>query len=170
MWPASIHLRRDATRPCLIVALHPRCPCSRATLDELEEIVQQCGDRLAVHVLFYIPKGSAPEWAHSDLWDRATALAGVQVQTDEGGAEANKFGAATSGCAALYGRDGRLQFCGGITRARGHAGDNDGRRAILAHVLGTATEKMQTDVFGCPICGQSRPDDSTGVRECNDIK
>ncbi len=85
------------------------------------------------------------------MWDRAAALHGVTVWTDEDGAEGQRFGAATSGHAVLYGPDGGLLFRGGITGARGHIGDNDGREAVIAHVLKMATAPSRTDVFGCPI-------------------
>ena len=44
-----------------------------------------------------------------------------------------------------------LTFSGGITAARGHQGDNDGRRSVLASLAGTATGLPMTPVFGCYI-------------------
>jgi hypothetical protein len=164
-WPSDSRLHPNAHRPCLVVALHPHCPCSRATLAELEEISQRCGERLDLHILFYTPTGCGSEWAQTDLWERAMALAGVTVWTDVDGKEGQRFGALTSGHVALYGSDGRLLFHGGITRARGHAGDNDGREAVLAHVLGTA-QRARTEVFGCPLCERPLLGDMTGDTEC----
>jgi hypothetical protein len=120
----------------------------------LEEILRRCGERLEVHVLFYIPAGYRAEWAHTDLWERAAALQGMQLWTDEEGKEGQRFGAATSGHAVLYGPDGGLLFRGGITAARGHVGDNDGCEAVIAHVLRTTATTSRTDVFGCPLVGR----------------
>jgi hypothetical protein len=85
---------------------------------------------------------------------------------DEDGAEAARFGAATSGQVLVYGRDGALVFSGGITAARGHFGDNEGSKAIAHFVAdprpaaevrerspadASAGNLARTPVFGCPI-------------------
>ena len=49
---------------------------------------------------------------------------------DDDGAEARRFGAETSGQTLLYDARGALAFSGGITGARGHAGDNAGRASL----------------------------------------
>jgi hypothetical protein len=167
-WPVASHIRPTPGRPCLVLTLHPHCPCSRATLDELEAILQRCGDGVEVHVLFSTPEGYGAEWAHTDLWERAAALRGVTVWCDEGGVEGRRFGATTSGHAALYGADGSLLFRGGITPGRGTAGDNAGRAAVIAHVLGTRGP-VRADVFGCPLNARQCSNDS-GEEPCTDRK
>ena len=59
----------------------------------------------------------------------AAEIPGVEVVSDEDDAQSAAFGAAVSGQTLLYDREGRLIFSGGITAARGHAGDNAGRSA-----------------------------------------
>jgi hypothetical protein len=49
-------------------------------------------------------------------------------------------------------------FSGGITDARGHAGDNDGRDAVEAYLTGGVPGCTQTPVFGCPIAVGTTPD------------
>jgi hypothetical protein len=44
-----------------------------------------------------------------------------------------------------------LLFAGGITAARGHAGDNAGRSAIETLLAGGRPGYDRTPVFGCPI-------------------
>jgi hypothetical protein len=39
------------------------------------------------------------------------------------------------------------------TSGRGHVGDNEGRRAVIAHLLGKSGW-ASTDVFGCLLRGQ----------------
>ena len=169
-WPADSFLRPTPGRACLILALHPRCPCSRATIDELEQITTCCGRQLDTHVLFYIPVGHDAAWAHTDLWDRAAALPGVTVWCDENGAEGRRFGALTSGHAALYSPEGGLRFHGGITRSRGESGANEGRTAIVAHVLGTTGRITPTEVFGCPLREPEVSTKPTGASECKERK
>src|SRR5947209_9261566 len=64
-WPAESRLPRPASRGALVVAIHPRCPCSRATLEELAEVVDRCRGGLDVHVLCYRPPSADPGWAEA---------------------------------------------------------------------------------------------------------
>ena len=131
-WPegAKITLARD--RPTLLVTLHPQCVCSRATLEELARLIAQTPAPVRVQVLLYRPRTAPDSWAESDLTARVRAMPGVAVLTDPDGRESERFGMSVSGQTAVYSPDGRLLFSGGITRARGHAGDNAGRAAILS--------------------------------------
>lgn len=164
-WPAASRLRPDPSRPTLVLAIHPHCPCSRATLEELAEIMARCGDRLRTHVLFYYPAGEEEDWAHGGMWERAAAIAGVQIWGDVEGVEGQRFGAATSGHAVLYSAAGERLFSGGITATRGHAGDNAGRRAILAVAGGDSIPgPTNTPVFGCPLCAKQASDTKCSAR------
>jgi hypothetical protein len=58
---------------------------------------------------------------------------------------------ATSGQAFLYDAWGHLLFSGGITAARGHIGDNMGRRSVASLVSGKPSALTSTPVFGCPL-------------------
>jgi hypothetical protein len=51
----------------------------------------------------------------------------------------------------LYDAAGRLRFSGGITAARGHAGDNLGRSAIVELLEGDSPTATATPVFGCSL-------------------
>lgn len=91
-------------------------------------------------------------WERTGLWSSAAAISGVMVRADIDGEAARRFGAATSGQALLYAIDGRLLFSGGITESRGHEGDNAGRSAIAALVLGAKTATpAASPVYGCPL-------------------
>jgi hypothetical protein len=60
-------------------------------------------------------------------------------------------------------------FAGGITESRGHSGDNAGRSAITAMVLGETLPKAagHTPVYGCPLF-----DGASGLRkeECQSCR
>lgn len=155
-WPADAGLGRVADRPTLVLVAHPRCPCTRATLGELERLLAQNRRSLQIQILFVVPSGMPADWADTDLWRTARQLPGVEVHRDPDGAKSRRFGALTSGHVVLYDRDGRLQFRGGITAARGHAGDNAGRAAILALLAGEpSVPPTRTPVFGCPLFAAS---------------
>lgn len=150
-WPNDSRIVPDAARANLVVFMHPHCPCSRASLSELAEIMTRCEGLVTTHVLFLTPSPKPDGWEVSDLWHRAKMIPGVRVLADDEGCEARRFGALTSGHAALYDRQGRLMFRGGITIARGHSGDNDGRRIIIDRLTGIPGATAESFVFGCPL-------------------
>jgi hypothetical protein len=150
LWPVESPLAKSGGSPMLVMFAHPRCPCSRASVAELAELMAACGDRVTARVLFYKPRDSAENWARGDTWKSALLIPGVMVTEDEDGVEANRFGAETSGSVVLYDPTGRLLFSGGVTATRGEQGANDGCRAILA-LLEKTPAPERTPVFGCPI-------------------
>lgn len=150
-WPAQAAVAFDATRPTLLLFAHPKCPCTRASVNELNRLLAKCHDRMAVHVFFLKPLGQPDDWVKSDLWRSAAIIPGVTLHEDVGGREAARFGAETSGQVMLYDQRGRLLFHGGITAARGHAGDNAGAEQILALLSGAQPKADRTPVFGCAL-------------------
>jgi hypothetical protein len=150
-WPASEGLALDPQRPTLYLFCHPRCPCSRASLEVLDRIAARCQDRLRIQAWFLAPPERDPEWVHGDLWAKAARIPGVDVREDPSGSIARRFGVRTSGQVLLYTPDGRLRFQGGITPARGHVGDSAGADAIVDVALGRSARCSQAPVFGCRL-------------------
>jgi len=150
-WPANSQIKFDASKPTLIMFAHPRCPCTRASLGELEVLMAQVPGQVNVCVVFLKPADTATNWERSDLWRTASSIPGVTVYTDNDGIEARRFNAETSGQTLLYDQSGTLRFQGGITLARGHAGDNPGRSAIQELLRGEHSERVKTPVFGCSL-------------------
>jgi hypothetical protein len=152
-WPAGSQIPHAAGTATLVMFAHPRCPCTRASVDELTGVLEQYPGRAQVYVVFYKPRGAPDGWALTDLWRSAAAIPGVDVRCDENGVEAARFGATTSGSVLFYDAGGKLQFDGGITAERGHAGDNDGLSAIVA-LLNRSTPSISTmPVLGCSLLG-----------------
>ncbi len=150
-WPAGSRLRPAADRATLVMLAHPRCPCTRASIGELSRLMTQAQGRITAFVLFVKPAEVADGWEQTDLSASAAAIPGVTVVSDEAGIEAALFHAATSGQTVLYDAEGALLFSGGITSARGHAGDNAGRTALVSLLTAGETEQRETPVFGCPL-------------------
>jgi len=152
-WPAASGIAPAPGIPTLVMFAHPRCPCTRASVGELERLIAQCNGRVRAHVIFYKPHGASDQWAQADLWRSAAAIPGMDVRCDEEGAEAARFGATTSGFVVVYDASGQLRFSGGITAERGHSGDNEGRSAIVAILNGQPPRLTSTPVFGCSFFG-----------------
>jgi len=150
-WPDHSRIPRDTSHPTLVMFAHPRCPCTRASLGELELLMAHSPGLLGAHVVFIKPAGTAEDWAKADLWRKAAAIPGVNTHFDEAGVEARRFHSETSGQTVLYDRNGQLLFHGGITSSRGHSGDNPGRSAITAFSRNEIANSIKTPVFGCSL-------------------
>ncbi len=149
-WPASqVALASD--RSTLVMLAHPHCPCTRASVGELAQVMARIQGKANAYVLFAKPAGSGADWEDTGLRRSAAAIPGVTVLSDPDGAEARRFGAETSGHTLLFASDGRLLFTGGITPSRGHAGDNAGASAIVAAAHAGTPARDETFVFGCSL-------------------
>lgn len=150
-WPIELPVPLDPERPTLVLTLHPHCPCSRSTVEELDRLLAHTDSPPRTHVFFYSDPALGPHWHETDLWRRTSAIPGVQVHMDERGRHAASLGANVSGTAFLYSTEGVLLFEGGITAGRGHEGPNDGTSAI-ASILGSELPATRsTPAYGCGI-------------------
>jgi len=154
-WPTATALDRSRDRATLLMFVHPHCPCSRASLEELGRLLARAGGLAETRVVFVRPGRFPSGWEETDLWSAAVAMPAVRVSVDVDGVEARRFGVATSGSTLLYDGSGNLLFRGGITGARGHAGDNAGKSAVLAGIRTGRPDLDQTSVFGCSLFDQT---------------
>lgn len=153
-WPAASGLARAADAPTLVMVMHPRCPCSRASVGELAELMRRAPAGVKAYAVLSVPDGVDGDpiaFAHGELWDKADAIRGVEVIADPGARIAEAFGAATSGHVLVYDAGGALRFSGGITGARGHAGDNLGRARVASLLATGKVDHDRSHVFGCDI-------------------
>jgi hypothetical protein len=144
-WPRDCGIPLDSRRDTLVMFLHPLCPCSRASVDELLELAGRASDRVAVHLVSL--RTDYLERRGQTRVDRP----GVTSWDDDSGKLARKFGVLTSGHVLLYEPTGRLSYSGGITPLRGHRGDSPGRRAVLEALCGGSERRSAGPVFGCPL-------------------
>ena len=152
-WPSQSSLPRVEGRPRLVMFLHPKCSCSRASIAEMQRLMTRLRGRVQPVVVMIQPDGFPEQWVHSDLWQSARRIVDVQVVVDPDAVEAERFGAQTSGHVVLYDGDGALLFSGGITPGRAHQGDSVGRSQILASLDGAepGDSRRQSAVFGCGL-------------------
>ena len=59
--PAEAPVKMARGRYTLAVFVHPQCPCSRATLEELAHIVACCRTQVETDVFFFSPSDAAPD-------------------------------------------------------------------------------------------------------------
>jgi hypothetical protein len=152
-WPSESKIERAREGETLVMLAHPHCPCTRASMGELAQIMARVQGKARAYVLFLKPQNSGVDWDDTDLRRSAAGIPGVTVMTDVDGVEAGRFGAETSGHTLLFDPSGRLLFSGGITEARGHAGGNAGESAIVSLINNQTAERRSTFVFGCSLRG-----------------
>ena len=149
-WPGGDAVSRNGGKPTLVLALHPACNCSQATLEQLERLTASGPGAFDVVVLFAGYDGLP---ADADVIGPVLARhRNIRRIDDRGAAIARRFGALTSGHALLYDEDGRLRFSGGLTRGRGEAGDSVPLAYLRAWAAGTRPAGAATfSVFGCAL-------------------
>ncbi len=150
-WPKDCSIPFDSARPTLLMFVHPHCPCTRASLGELERLLAEVPTPPNVQVVWVKPAGTPSDWHRTDLWRDVSSIRDLRVYTDDGGIEAQRFHAETSGQTLLYSPDGGLKFQGGITLARGHAGDNPGLAAVRELLQQGHSNRKNNPVFGCGL-------------------
>lgn len=149
-WPTRSSIPHPDGAWTLVMLVHPHCSCSRASISELEAVLEKAPRSVRPYVLVYRPHEFPAGWERTDVYASATRLRRTHVLIDKDGAEAALFGGFTSGQTFLYDGEGRLRFEGGITLLRGHAGLNSGRADII-HIANTQSGKGKHPVFGCAI-------------------
>jgi hypothetical protein len=135
LFPRSSAVRLVSDKLTLVLFAHPHCPCTLASLHELDGLLAETRNRVSATVDFTIPNGVPADWEQGDLWSWATSIPGLRVIMDQGGGEAHHFEVEGSGHVLLYAPSGKLPFSGRITESRGHEGDNVGRSAVVSFIL-----------------------------------
>jgi hypothetical protein len=161
----------------LIVAIHPLCSCTRATLQELVNSAALW--KQPYHATFLVYKAKPIDgqtgtpsalldfdWRHSAYIREAQQALNAQVIEDTAGEQAARLGALTSGEVLFYSAadpqgNRRLLFSGGVTAGRGMAEANDGIDALDQAVNSPAATRVQLEkhspVYGCGFATLSSP-------------
>ena len=156
-WPANELISVSSPKPLLVMFAHPRCPCTKASLAELEQLIASANNQFEATVVFFEPKGASKAWSSTALIDQARLIPGLRILFDLDGDLARRFAIETSGHTLVYGADGNLLFSGGITGSRGHLGDNTGFAAVSKIITNHSIQLARTTttpVFGCELLNQ----------------
>lgn len=147
---------RQPGRPLLVMAVHPLCPCTDASLDELGDLLARSHGACDAVLLQYHPLHGTPEWP-VDTSPRKLGGVGVKVLLDHGGKIAAALGAETSGHLVFMDAQGTVRFHGGLTVARGHHGRSPAQDAILEIIGGGRPVLVSAPVFGCALESECTP-------------
>jgi hypothetical protein len=139
----------ESDKPTLIVFLHPKCTCSRASLAQVAKLQSRVPDGFhTILVLWQSPNGNS-DWAKLPQPDSGQLLH-YQLVLDNGGLMARRFDAHTSGQAFVYDSRGRLRFSGGLTSSRGDS-ENGPAFSTLLRVITNPGSSKPMPVFGCSL-------------------
>lgn len=150
-WPSDSHLKHDSKLATLVIFIHPQCPCSKASIAELDRLLTSFHNKLKTIVVFSKPKGESEAWVKSSLWTKVQSLTGVISYIDNDNFEANNFMVDTSGEVLLFDASGKLIYHGGITASRGHEGDNKGKTTISDYLRTGRINEKEGYAFGCVL-------------------
>jgi hypothetical protein len=147
----------DPRLSTLVVALHPRCSCSNATLAELEEASQTFKRPYNAILLIDEPDGSTFQWQQVSSYREAQKALDATVVLDPNGKLAASLGAFTSGEVLFYSPEDKaarrtLLFSGGVTGGRGMTGENGGIESLKTAFNDPERKpRASTPVFGCGL-------------------
>jgi hypothetical protein len=155
-WPVQSSIARQRGEATLLLFLHPKCPCSKATLTELDRVLTSLkvsSVRLPqIVVVSTIPETADKSWLETTTTQSAQLLPNAELYVDQGGHEAARFGATTSGFVLVFDEAGARTFAGGITEARGHEGSNIGSDRLADVLRGDTSHSHEIPAFGCRLC------------------
>ena len=150
-WPVRTSLKKTAGSYELVMAVHPQCPCTRASVAELNKILLKMNGKVRAHALVYKPFELSDIWTRTETTGRLDELPFTNVHRDMNGVKALDFGLTTSGQVLLYAPDGKLAFNGGLTAFRGHEGPSLGQKIVYDIVAGRQPSTSVSKVFGCGL-------------------
>jgi len=152
--PGEIGAGWENSTATLVVALHPECPCSRATVEAIDRLVAALPGRLAVHAVFLDVAAGGRRPQDSALWQRIGRIPGARAHVDASGLWCGGEAFKTSGEVCVFSAEGKLLFHGGVTASRGHEGPSRGAEAIVAALREAGPQLAsvaRAPVFGCGL-------------------
>jgi hypothetical protein len=151
LWPQDTILGASSQRFRIVIFVHPLCPCTQATLEELDESLTRIPADVAVDAVAVTTGLSADEVESSRTVESLQRMPRVTLHLDASGREQRAFGAVVSGETFAFDREGRLAFHGGLTPARGHQGDSAGQKLLEELACGRRHAPCEAPVFGCRL-------------------
>ncbi len=151
----TIDIIGDASKPTIVFFYHPHCPCTRATIRNIERALTNCLCNPRIIAFAFIPEGKSESWIESDTTRKLRTFKGTQVYPDQAGLITRKFRVVTSGHILVYDRDKQLVFSGGVTSSRGHEGTCNAIEAFLHAANGEVHSSIEYPAFGCSIVDEN---------------
>ena len=137
-------------RSTILVFYHPHCPCTVATIRNLERSWTRLSQDSTILAFAYRPSETGDSWISSTSTGILKRM-GANVIVDPDGQNCTKFGVLTSGHLLVYNDEGALQFSGGVTSSGGHEGDCPAISDLVQKISNQSKQAKQWPVYGCQI-------------------
>ena len=151
-WPSGTGIERTPERWTIVLAAHPKCPCTRATAEQMIGPLRGSPEADLV-ILSYVSPERADSPPEPGVAGRLAELPNARVVADPGARLAERFGAVTSGHVVAFAPDGSTAFSGGVTRSRGMSGPATGLASLHALLSDSTPPAAEACVYGCPLVG-----------------
>ena len=148
-WAGNPRIQFSPDRPNVVMYAHPKCPCTRAALSQLNSLCATAPES-QVTIVFYVPDGADASWRSGKSIEIARSHPTASIVFDPGGETIPALGVTTSGHVVVYRPNGELAFSGGITVSRGHEGPNEGLLALQQAIEGMPGNATYP-VYGCTL-------------------
>ncbi len=158
-WPETSAVNPSKKPFTVLIFLHPHCPCSKASLRELERVLARRHRNTSAYAIFCTLPEAPQDWEQGALWQQAHKIEHLKVLLDNNQQEQSSFHVTTSGQVLLYDYKGKLRYKGGITPARGHEGSNPGLRTLESLLQNQISDQKSIQKLSYPVygCGLSTP-------------
>ena len=133
----------------LVIAVHPECPTSRATLSEAVRICYRVPGEVKVTALVF---GANEKEISQNALFAGLAKVKSRILSDADGAVAKRLGLTNSGQALLFSPNGNLLYNGSITTTPNRTG-NPGEEMVVEIIHGSNTTSMNAAPHGCSLDG-----------------
>ena len=143
-WPGTGVLQLAADRPTLLMFVHPECACSRASIGELQQLMTDCKNHVAVHLLFFKPTESTrTNGTIPAFWTDAKAIQARDVRIDPGGTVGGGLRRPKQADRSWYATPKvGSSLVAASPMDSGHFGDNAGLDAAIA-IVGSAPHRLR---------------------------
>ncbi len=135
----------------VVMAVHPKCPCTRSTLAELERLLGTESTTTRCVFLVSMPSEMPMSWLDSGTTKLAMGIPNARIVVDVDAKRAQRLGLKNSGEILIVQPDGTVSFSGGITSGRTCSQENPGSVAVASLFRGDSIHAITTPTFGCPI-------------------
>jgi hypothetical protein len=149
----------------VMMFVHPHCPCSQASVQELRRVLQELArvapeESVQASILIVRPPEAPTGWEHGEILREVQRWNEVSVTVDQGGETARQWAVATSGHVIVLDPQGRVRFRGGITSGRGRQGNSLGSQRIVQMIREASHGAKIDDARVSGIEGKEAPSES----------
>jgi hypothetical protein len=150
-WPTAAGFQAAPAGLTLLMFVHPRCPCTVASVGELRRVTRDLPHVPQIHLVILQPSQPDERWQNNELVQQAQQLPGSAVHWDQGGQLARLFGSSTSGQVLLYNAAGNCLFRGGVTDLRGQEGPSTEGHVLQRCIVSGLAADRHYPVYGCAL-------------------